>query len=205
SACSCRGPDARARRPFPDAVRLAHAPASAVCGIRRAGRAGRAARRRRQAHRAPRGPAQRHRAPRRRAAGRAHHRRAHVRPRGRLGCPNHPYGRPVEGTIESVGKLTRDDVARFHGANVRPDTTIITVVGAITVDDARREVLARFGGWSPPAETPASVPPAAAGGPPQSETIEKDLTQATILLGRQAIRQTDPDYFPLAVASYVLG
>ncbi len=65
----------------------------------------------------------------------------------RLVFPNHPYGRPVEGTIESVGKLTRDDVARFHGANVRPDTTIITVVGAITVDDARREVLARFGGW----------------------------------------------------------
>ena len=25
------------------------------------------------------------------------------------------------------------------------------------------------------------------------------------MLGRQAIRQTDPDYFPLAVASYVLG
>jgi len=102
----------------------------------------------------------------------------------RLVFPNHPYGRPVEGTIESVGKLTRDDVARFHGANVRPDTTIITVVGAITVDDARREVLARFGGWKPPAEPPASVPPAAAEGPPQSETIEKDLTQATILLGR---------------------
>jgi zinc protease len=26
-----------------------------------------------------------------------------------------------------------------------------------------------------------------------------------VLLGRQAIRQTDPDYFPLAVATYVLG
>jgi zinc protease len=37
------------------------------------------------------------------------------------------------------------------------------------------------------------------------ETIAKPLTQATILLGRQAVRQVDPDYFPLAVASYVLG
>jgi zinc protease len=41
--------------------------------------------------------------------------------------------------------------------------------------------------------------------PPGSETITKDLTQTTMLLGRQAIRQVDPDYFPLAVASYVLG
>jgi zinc protease len=119
--------------------------------------------------------------------------------------PKHPYGMPVEGTVESVGRLTRDDVVRFHGANVRPDTTIVAVVGAVTVDDARREILARFGSWQAPQESPPSVPVAAAGGPPQAETIEKELTQATILQGRQAIRQTDPDYFPLTVASYVLG
>src|SRR5262249_14731557 len=42
----------------------------------------------------------------------------------------HPYARPVEGTIESVGKLTRDDVAGFYRENVRPDTAIVAVVGA---------------------------------------------------------------------------
>ncbi len=123
----------------------------------------------------------------------------------KLVFPNHPYGRPVEGTLETVGRLTRDDVVRFHARNVRPDTAIVAVVGAITVDDARREISARFGGWKPPAEAAASVPPAAAAGAPQTEAIPKELTQATILLGRQAIRQVDPDYFPLAVASYALG
>ena len=123
----------------------------------------------------------------------------------KLVFPNHPYGVPVEGTVESVGKLTRDDVVRFHAANVRPDTTIIAVVGAVSVDEARREILARFGAWTPPAEPPVTTPPVSPGGPPRTETIEKELTQATIMLGRQAIRQTDPDYFPLTVASYVLG
>jgi zinc protease len=123
----------------------------------------------------------------------------------KLVFPNHPYGMPVEGTVESVSKLTRDDVVRFHATNVRPDTTIIAVVGAITVDDARREIEARFGGWKPPAEPPATTQPASPSGPPKTETIPKELTQATIMLGRQAIRQTDPDYFPLTVASYVLG
>jgi zinc protease len=123
----------------------------------------------------------------------------------KLVFPSHPYGMPVEGTMESVGKLTRDDVVRFHAANVRPDTTIIAVVGAISVDDARREIQSRFGLWKPPAEPPATTPSATPGGPPKTDTIEKELTQATILLGRQAIRQTDPDYFPLSVASYVLG
>src|SRR5439155_21975 len=34
---------------------------------------------------------------------------------------------------------------------------------------------------------------------------KRELTQTTIMFGRQAIVQTDPDYFPMAVASYVLG
>ena len=123
----------------------------------------------------------------------------------KLVFPNHPYGVPVEGTVESVGKLTRDDVVRFHAANVRPDTTIIAVVGDISVDAARREIQSRFGAWKAPAEPPATPPTLTPGGTPKTETIEKELTQATILFGRQAIRQTDPDYFPLSVASYVLG
>jgi zinc protease len=123
----------------------------------------------------------------------------------KLVFPGHPYGVPAEGTIDSVGKLTRDDVVQFHASNVRPDTTIIAVVGALSLDDARREIQARFGAWTPPAEAPGTVSPATPGGAPRSETIEKALSQATIVFGRQAIRQTDPDYFPLTVASYVLG
>ncbi len=119
--------------------------------------------------------------------------------------PNHPYGRPVEGTIESVGKLTRDDVLAFYRSAVRPDTTVIAVVGDITVDEARREVLARLGGWARPSTPPPAAPAEAGAAPASTETITKELTQATIMLGRPAIRQVDPDYFPLAVAAYVLG
>jgi zinc protease len=123
----------------------------------------------------------------------------------RLVYPGHPYGRPSEGTVESVGRLTRDDVVRFYGERVRPDTTIVAVVGAVTVDEARREIVARFGAWPRPA-TPAAVAPMAAPPPtPGAETIKRELTQTTLMFGRQAINQRDPDYFPLSVASYILG
>ncbi len=123
----------------------------------------------------------------------------------RLVFPHHPYGRPVEGTRESVGKLTRDDVVRFHREHVRPDTTIVAVVGAVTVDEARKAITARLGGWARPTTTVADVPPAAAASAPGTETVTRELTQATIMFGRQAVNQRDPDYYPLAVASYVLG
>jgi zinc protease len=123
----------------------------------------------------------------------------------KLVYPGHPYATPAEGTRESVAGLTRDDVVGFYQRWVRPDTAIIAVVGAITVDEARREVLTRFGDWRPPAAPPPSIPMAQPGGGTREDRITRDLTQSTILFGRQGIRQTDPDYFPLAVASYILG
>lgn len=123
----------------------------------------------------------------------------------RLVFPGHPYGRRVDGTSESVGRLTRDDVVAYYREHVRPDATVIAVVGAVTVDEARRAILARFGAWPRPATPAATVPRARPAAAPTSETIKKDVTQTTILLGRQAIRQDDPDYFALTVATRILG
>jgi zinc protease len=39
----------------------------------------------------------------------------------------------------------------------------------------------------------------------RSETIKRELTQATIMLGRQAVNQRHPDFYPLSVTAYVLG
>ncbi|PYN44382.1 MAG: hypothetical protein DMD95_10980 [Candidatus Rokuibacteriota bacterium] len=123
----------------------------------------------------------------------------------RLVYPGHPYGVPVEGTRESVARLTRDDVVKFYAQQVRPDTTVVAVVGAVTVNEARREITARLGAWARPFGAPQSITPVTALASPREETVKRELTQSTIMFGRLAIRQTDPDYFPLSVASYVLG
>ncbi|MGH7393748.1 MAG: M16 family metallopeptidase, partial [Candidatus Rokuibacteriota bacterium] len=54
---------------------------------------------------------------------------------------------------------------------------------------------------APGADVPPAAPPAA----PGHETVTRELTQATIMLGSQAVNQLDPDYYPLAVAAYVMG
>ncbi len=119
--------------------------------------------------------------------------------------PHHPYGHPVEGTLESVGTLDRERVLDFYRRHFRPDAMIVALVGAVTVSEARQAILARFGNWErPDAPTPAvSAPPPTPSD--RTKTIERELTQATVYLGRPAIRQNDPDYFALVVADYVLG
>jgi zinc protease len=128
-----------------------------------------------------------------------------IRALSRLVYPDHPYGRPVEGTRESVARLTRDDVVKFYARHARPDATIVAVVGAITVDEARREITARLGSWARPSDPLPSITPPTAAATPREESIKRELTQSTLMFGRRAVRQTDPDYFPLSVASYVLG
>src|SRR5262245_50527962 len=67
--------------------------------------------------------------------------------------PGHPYSRHVTGTVESVKKLTRDQLVAFHRANYRPDATVVAVVGDVTREEVRRELLSRFGGWPTPGES----------------------------------------------------
>ena len=123
----------------------------------------------------------------------------------RLMFPGHPYGRAVYGTIESVGTITREQVTAFHRRYYRPDGANIVAVGDVTVGEIRRELLQRLGGWSAPAAPVPAVPKAPLVTSVEERKIARDLTQTTVLLGRPAIRQDDPDYFPLAVATYILG
>ncbi len=119
--------------------------------------------------------------------------------------PGHPYGRPASGTIESVGRLTREQVVSFYRRYYRPDGASVVAVGDITAAEIRRELTQRLSGWPVPVTPVGKIAEPAATARAQTRTITRDLTQTTVLLARPTIRQTDPDYFPLAVATYILG
>jgi len=119
--------------------------------------------------------------------------------------PGHPYGHPVAGTVESVARITREQVVAFHRVHYRPDDAVIAVAGDVTSEEARRAILARLGSWARPPRPPAAVATAAARPPAVARTLTRELTQATVLLGGPAVRQDHPDYFALLVASQLLG
>ena len=124
----------------------------------------------------------------------------------RLVFPGHPYAHPVIGTIDSVRRLTRDQVVRFHRDHYRPEAALIAVVGDVTPDGIRQSLLRRLGAWTPRKDAVTTIPEAPSSPPVKSEMITRaDLTQATVLLGRPGIRQDHPDYFALVVANYILG
>jgi zinc protease len=117
----------------------------------------------------------------------------------------HPYRWPVNGNEESLPRITRQDVQSFHAREYLPNQTILSIVGDLTVDQARAQLSKHFDGWKR-----GSPPPRAAYQPPSLEKpsvrlIEKDLTQATIMLGHVGISRTNPDFYAVTVMNYILG
>jgi zinc protease len=111
----------------------------------------------------------------------------------------------VPKTIESVGRLTRDQVVAFYRAHYRPEGAILVVAGDVKTDDIRGEILRRLAAWQPAAGAPPRPRQAPAASPTQTRTVKRELTQTTVLLGRPAVGHGHPDYYPLVVASYILG
>lgn len=119
--------------------------------------------------------------------------------------PGHAYGHPVAGTEASVGALTRAQVVDFYRRHYRPGGSIIAVVGDVRRDDIMRELSRQLGHWMPSAPAPRGVPAVRSDSPAVARAVARELTQATVYLGRPVVRQDHPDYYPLQVASYILG
>lgn len=117
----------------------------------------------------------------------------------------HPYRWPVNGTEETLPRIKRSDVQHFFTREYTPNQTILVIIGDITLDQARGLVAKRFGSWkrsdagSRVTGTPHSIDKTVA------RLIEKDLTQATILLGHLGISRLNPDFYAVTVMNYILG
>ncbi len=117
----------------------------------------------------------------------------------------HPYGRPVEGTEESLDAITRGDIIGFYKEYYAPNNSIMSVVGDITRKDLQSLLDKHFNAWARKgaAEKPLPKPqPATA---PRVIKIDKDLTQTNIILGHLGITRGNPDYYAVTVMNYILG
>ncbi len=122
---------------------------------------------------------------------------------------NAPYGHPLAGTPESLGRMKRDDIVKLHDEYYRPDNAILVIGGDISPATAFKLATELFGNWKRPA-TPLPVSAGGAGGGPSATArvvvIDKpDAGQAAVLLVRPGIKRSDAEYYRAIVANTVLG
>jgi zinc protease len=115
--------------------------------------------------------------------------------------PGHPYGRLP--TVESVEKITRDDLLAFYRAHYGARRAVVSIIGDLGRAEAEA-IAQRLTAGLPDAPARAGLPDAAM---PARTTLRVDhpATQAHIHLGLPAVRRGDPDYYALLTGNYILG
>ena len=121
-----------------------------------------------------------------------------------LAYGDHPYGRPANGTLESVPTITVDDLKDYVRRILAKDTLKIAVVG--DVDPATLgKLLDKTFGDLPAKATLTPVPDVVAAKPPQQVLVSLDVPQTVITFGGPGIMRHDPNFMAAYVVNHIIG
>jgi zinc protease len=117
----------------------------------------------------------------------------------------HPYRWPLQGTEESLARITHADVTGFYAKEYVPAQVILAVVGDVTAEQVTSLVHTHFGAWKKPLPPARGVKKASPVDRKTVQLIEKDLTQSNVILGHGGISRTNPDFYAVTVMNHILG
>lgn len=94
----------------------------------------------------------------------------------------------------------------FRKTHYVPDHSAIAITGDITMAAAMKAVQAKFGGWAK-SNTPAPpvVDPVAVADPGVFLVARPNSVQTSLVVGTQAIRYTDADFYGMTVLNKIIG
>jgi zinc protease len=121
-----------------------------------------------------------------------------------LAYGDHPYGRPTNGNLQSVPRITVADLKDYVGRVLTRERLKIAVVGDIDAASLGRLLDQTFGGL-PARSSLAPVPDIDAAQPPQRAFIPLDVPQTVVTFGGPGIKRSDPDFMPAFVVNHILG
>ena len=122
----------------------------------------------------------------------------------RTAFPDHPYGRPSSGTIETVSAITRDDLVAMHRALIGRGGLKVAAVGAFEADGIAAMIERAFGGL-PEAGPLKPVPATSIRELGSRIVVDLDVPQSVIRFGLPGIAWRDPDFIPAYVLNHILG
>lgn len=122
----------------------------------------------------------------------------------RAAFPDHPYGRPVDGTPESIKAIEQADLKDFVGARLAKDNLVVGVVGDITAAELAPLLDSTFGAL-PEKAAPAAVPDVAPQNAGGIIVVARDIPQSVAVFGEAGLKRDDPDYYAAYVLNYILG
>jgi len=118
--------------------------------------------------------------------------------------PDHPLGRDVAGTKESLSRLDREDLLAYLERHYQPGNTVVSVAGDVEHETVVERITAFLGDWA--------TGEAVSYRPAKDDQIEprlkirfRETEQAHLCLSVPGIPRDHPDRFKLRLLNTVLG
>jgi predicted Zn-dependent peptidase len=116
--------------------------------------------------------------------------------------PEHPLGREVLGSDDSISAMARGDISAYHAAHYQPSNVVFAAAGNLTHEKVL-ELADRYfpdgSGKRPERPRPATS---------ESEPVvvlHRDTEQTHVVTGVRSLPALDPDRYALTVVNQVLG
>ena len=117
---------------------------------------------------------------------------------------DHPYASPVSGTMESLEKLTLEDVHEFYKQYYVTKNATIVIVGNVDRGQAE-EIVKTVVSLLPAGEKAPALPEVKALTKASKIVIDYPSAQTHIFVGQTGIKRGDKDYLDLYVANHPFG
>lgn len=117
----------------------------------------------------------------------------------------HPYGEFV--SIESLEKVTLQDVSDFYARYFSPDNAYLVLIGDLDVKTAKKLVKSHFKNWSSKLQNGPSYSEASNLAEPTINFVDMpNAVQSEIVVQNLvSLKMGDPDYIPVLIANQILG
>ena len=118
--------------------------------------------------------------------------------------PDHPLGRDIGGTKESIGNITGDAMLGYMADSYTPNNVVVSVAGVVDHDEVVEQVATLAEGW--PGGTPTAWAPVTHRHEESQVRVEYRSTEQTHLsIAVPGLSMRHPDRYALGLLSVILG
>ena len=121
---------------------------------------------------------------------------------------NHAYGNSFtgSGTEEAVGKMTRQELVKFHNIWIKPNNAVLIVVGATTMAEIKPRLEKLFKNWKPGDVPKIEVAQVSMPEKPVIYIMDKPGAQQSVIFATEAAPPTNnPDEVGIEAMNTMLG
>jgi predicted Zn-dependent peptidase len=118
--------------------------------------------------------------------------------------PNHPLGRDVAGTRESVNALSREQMLDFLSREYIPQNTVVSIAGNIQHDSIVEDISKHIGDWKNKKKS-LTFPVYIEKENPRLKVENRDTEQTHLCLALPGISLTHPKRYALDLLNVILG